>query len=61
MLLIVIFKQNLDRTLVRTNNESDLFCVFDSQKRIRLPKKFLSFHMVIIDEQQFLFYIILLN
>ena len=28
---------------------------------IRLSEKFLSFHKVIIDEQQFLFYIILLN
>ena len=28
---------------------------------IRLSKKFLSCHKVIIDEQQFLFYIILLN
>ena len=27
----------------------------------RLSEKFLSFHKVIIDEQQFLFYIILLN
>ena len=29
--------------------------------RIRLSEKFLSFHKVIIDEQQFLFYIILSN
>ena len=28
---------------------------------IRLSEKFLSFHKVIIDEKQFLFYIILLN
>ena len=28
---------------------------------IRLSEKFLSFHKVIIDEEQFLFYIILLN
>ena len=28
---------------------------------IRLPEKFLSFHEVIIDKQQFLFYTILLN
>ena len=28
---------------------------------IRLPEKFLSFHKAIIDEQQFLFYIISLN
>ena len=28
---------------------------------IRLSEKFLSFHKVIIDEQEFLFYIILLN
>ena len=28
---------------------------------IRLSKKFLSFHEVIIDKQQFLFYTILLN
>ena len=28
---------------------------------IRLSGKFLSFHNVVIDEQQFLFYIILLN
>ena len=28
---------------------------------IRLSEKFLSFHKVIIDEQQLLFYIILLN
>ena len=28
---------------------------------IRLSEKFLSFHMMIIDEQQFMFYIILLN
>ena len=28
---------------------------------IRLSEKFFSFHKMIIDEQQFLFYIILLN
>ena len=28
---------------------------------IRLSEKFLSFHKVVIDEKQFLFYIILLN
>ena len=30
-------------------------------KNIKSSEKFLSFHKVIIDEQQFLFYIILLN
>ena len=33
----------------------------DMFENIRLSEKFLSFHKVILDEQQFLFYIILLN
>ena len=32
-----------------------------NKRYIRLSEEFLSFHKVIMDEQQFLFYIILLN
>ena len=42
--------------IIRVNTSRNVLCEF-----IKLSEKFLSFHKMIIDEQQFLFYIILLN
>ena len=38
-----------------------MIILIECRYNIRLSEKFLSFRKVLIDEQQFLFYIILLN
>ena len=48
-----------NNTLLSINNDNDTLLLIS--RCIRLSEKFLSIRTMMIDEQQFLFYIILLN